>query len=182
MIVAHPDDETIFGYTQLIQRIKLADSKYCPDWTVLCLTNGDNEMRASEFRRVVHQDYCAIPVIWDYADQWNAPIDLRCTDRLSDFLAEGKFDHIVTHNSEGEYGHTQHASLHRIVKALVAQNLLVFGCGVRPLPFDILVEKLLLLKRYESQCQLQAWDWYDSQRPENTLMKFIMYESLVQVY
>ena len=45
MIVAHPDDETIWGGMHLIK------DKYL----VICLTNGDNKTRAKEFNDVIKQ-------------------------------------------------------------------------------------------------------------------------------
>ena len=43
MIVAHPDDETIWGGMHLLKDKCL----------VVCLTNGDNEIRSKEFKEVI---------------------------------------------------------------------------------------------------------------------------------
>lgn len=43
MIVAHPDDETIWGGSHLING----------NYTVLCITNGNNKKRKKEFMNVI---------------------------------------------------------------------------------------------------------------------------------
>ena len=47
MIVAHPDDETIWGGGHLLQ----------DDYLVICLTNGNNQIRAKEFEKVMDQSH-----------------------------------------------------------------------------------------------------------------------------
>ena len=44
MIVAHPDDELIFGGAELI--------KHGPDYKVVCITNKNNKIRSSEFKNL----------------------------------------------------------------------------------------------------------------------------------
>lgn len=173
MIVAHPDDETIFGYTQLITKNS--------DWTVLCITNAGNAERRTEFQKVLSTVYCIPWTIWNYEDRWGAPIDLDCEDSLVDFLVHEKYDHVVTHNEAGEYGHSQHASLHQLVKALVPSNLFVFEKSARPLPFTVLQDKMRVLELYQSQHSLNAWDWYDPNRPSESLMSYIVHEDLRQI-
>ena len=45
MIVAHPDDETIWGGSHLING----------NYTVLCITNGNNKKRKKEFMNIIRQ-------------------------------------------------------------------------------------------------------------------------------
>lgn len=45
MIVAHPDDETIWGGSHLING----------NYTVLCITNGNNKKRKKEFMNVMEK-------------------------------------------------------------------------------------------------------------------------------
>ena len=47
MIVAHPDDETIWGGSHLING----------NYTVLCITNGNNKKRKKEFMNVMKKTY-----------------------------------------------------------------------------------------------------------------------------
>jgi hypothetical protein len=55
MIVAHPDDEVLFGGSQLITE---------KNWKVVCVTNGNNTKRSFEFgsvMKLLNLDY----EIWD---------------------------------------------------------------------------------------------------------------------
>jgi LmbE family N-acetylglucosaminyl deacetylase len=45
MIVAHPDDESLFGGESLTSS---------SDWMVICVTGGSNERRRNEFMRAMH--------------------------------------------------------------------------------------------------------------------------------
>ena len=47
MIVAHPDDETIWGGSHLING----------NYTVLCITNGNNKKRKKEFMNVMEKTH-----------------------------------------------------------------------------------------------------------------------------
>lgn len=47
MIVAHPDDETIWGGSHLING----------NYTVLCITNGNNKKRKKEFMKVLEKTH-----------------------------------------------------------------------------------------------------------------------------
>jgi len=171
MIVAHPDDETIFGHTQLANPEA--------DWTVVCMTNADNPVRAAEFRHVVTY-YGAKHEIWGYEDRWDGGFDVDSVTAALRGQTESRFDHVLTHGINGEYGHSQHIALHNIVKSLVTENLWVFCTGDYPLPFDTLQAKFEMLARYESQCHLQAWDWYDTTNPCNRLMNWIVSEHPIQ--
>lgn len=45
MIVAHPDDETLWGGEQLLKE----------NYLVICITNGDNKIRKKEFEKVMEE-------------------------------------------------------------------------------------------------------------------------------
>jgi len=171
MIVAHPDDETIFGHTQLANPEA--------DWTVVCMTNADNEVRSKEFRRVV-ASYGAKYEIWGYEDRWGGGFDIPSVTTALRNLTEHGFDNVLTHNLCGEYGHSQHQALHQIVETLVSKNLWVFCADEHPLPFAALQAKMEKLAMYESQCALDAWDWYDTAKPDNRLMHWITSERPLQ--
>ena len=48
MVVAHPDDETLWGGAHLTEG----------GWFVVCLTNGYNEVRKNEFYEVIKEFGC----------------------------------------------------------------------------------------------------------------------------
>lgn len=119
MIVAHPDDESLFGGDALTS---------LSDWLVVCVTNAGNRTRRHEFIRAMNcigADY----VMLNHADHlasgnFNAVLE----QQLALLLAERHWEMIVTHGESGEYGHPQHKSLHRIVRRLAPPHrLYVFG-------------------------------------------------------
>lgn len=72
MIVAHPDDETIFGGTQLLQE---------KGWLVICVTNGDNQVRCGEFTKVMKKIDAHFE-IWNYYDEWDGDFDRYSLRRI----------------------------------------------------------------------------------------------------
>ncbi len=130
MIVAHPDDELIFGGAELINE---------PGWKVVCVTNGSNlsgdkfsrclaENRIKEFTKVMNSLDCQY-VILDYEDNrfnsnWN---EFSLTQKLTQLINEKKYKKILTHNLVGEYGHVQHKKISKIIHQLKPNNLYVFG-------------------------------------------------------
>ena len=46
-------------------------------WLVICVTNGDNEMRRKEFQSVM--EYVG-EVNWDYEDKWNGDLSTISQD------------------------------------------------------------------------------------------------------
>ncbi|QGQ97522.1 PIG-L family deacetylase [Paenibacillus psychroresistens] len=142
MIVTHPDDETIFGGAQLIQE---------KGWMVICMTNGDNKVRRKEFIKVMKKVDAEFE-IWEYADKWDGDFDrIRLKTDLAELLERQPLDKVVTHNLKGEYGHTQHKVLSKLVHELVNKNIYVFGTSKKKLDNDLLKKKKKLLKCYKSQ-------------------------------
>ena len=130
MIVAHPDDELIFGGQELLAE---------PGWMVVCITNGSNrsgnlyslhraEKRIKEFITVMNSLNCKYEM-WDYEDNgFNANWDEKSLiTKLKQLLDKNKFIKIVTHNLQGEYGHIQHKKISELVHSLKPKNLYVFG-------------------------------------------------------
>ncbi|MBR6018843.1 MAG: PIG-L family deacetylase [Lachnospiraceae bacterium] len=110
MIVAHPDDEFIWGGAHL-----LSDK-----WLVVVITNGDNQKRNPEFEEMMRQTGDK-GLILSYPDKvggkrsnWEFWSDSICAD-LKTILTYKTWDRIVTHNQGGEYGHQHHKSTHQLV-------------------------------------------------------------------
>lgn len=142
MIVAHPDDESIFGGGALISQ---------PGWRVICLTNGSDDVRAKEFQQAM--DFAQVSYeIWDYPDEYDGSFDEEEVKRdIEKVLKKGNYQRIMTHNLQGEYGHSQHKALSRILHSMRLKNLCVFDTSNEKLPEDILKNKMELLRHYESQ-------------------------------
>lgn len=169
MVVAHPDDEIIFGYSQIL--------KYQQHLHIFCATNSDHPIRCNEFKYVAGDIFGVSHEILDYPDLWDD--DFSGTDlaqRLANIVPN--YNTVITHNEFGEYGHSQHKALHNIVKPLAKGELLVFDKGAHVLPFDWLRNKLNILEHsYTSQYELGTYSWYDQNNPDNRMIDFIVNES-----
>jgi len=159
MIVAHPDDETIFGGAQLIRE---------RGWLVVCVTNGDNKVRRKEFTKVMSRVNAEFEM-WTYKDRWKGDFDRpRLRSELAQVLSRKPVRKIVTHSLQGEYGHTQHIALSEVVHELSDRDLFVFDRTDRRLDEETLAKKEKLLSYYRSQ----DIGW---------LKKYIRYEGLKQI-
>ncbi len=164
MVVAHPDDETLWGGAHLTEG----------GWFVVCLTNGYNEVRKNEFYEVIKEFGCE-GMILSYPDLLaNGQRSTWTTERTSiakDVNTILKYKHwgmVVTHNPNGEYGHIHHKMTSKLVteefyKTYWGTNLYYFGNwyskrklpdmedSLRKVPEAALEKKLEALKLYKSQ-------------------------------
>lgn len=142
MVVAHPDDESIFGGAQLLTE---------KDWKVVCVTNGNHRVRNQEFRKameLVEAEY----EMWSYPDARNGDLDREKLKKdLTRVLNEHPYEKIVTHNLKGEYGHNQHIALSTVMHELVSANLYVFHLSETSLPEEMIKQKMKVLDVYKSQ-------------------------------
>jgi hypothetical protein len=116
MIVAHPDDETIWGADHLIEE----------DYLVVCVTCGTNKTRDKEIARalsisddeLIKLGYPDNPggVISDWSDEKEDIIN-----DLKEIILMKNYDKIVTHNPTGEYGHPQHIMLNKFVTQITKE-------------------------------------------------------------
>jgi LmbE family N-acetylglucosaminyl deacetylase len=103
LVVAHPDDETIFFAGALLSKRDLP-------WHVICLTDGNANGRGTER----HQEFLAATEIlgaknvtqWEYQDNHreHLPVD-EIAARLRELPLPKE---IFTHGPFGEYGHRHH--------------------------------------------------------------------------
>lgn len=124
MVVAHPDDELLWGGGHLIE----------DDYLVVCITCGPNKVRVHEFQNVMRKTKDAY-VMLGYPDKtngerdnWNS-VKKDINDDLKKLLSLKDWDLIVTHNPDGEYGHQHHKMTSSFVTALTEnkKNLYYFG-------------------------------------------------------
>ena len=115
MIVAHPDDESLFGGHLLKSE----------DWKVICVTNASNSKRRAEFTNVMNytnNDY----EMWNYKDNYKynfGGYENELKHQIRDYIKNNKYDTILTHNPCGEYGHSQHKMISLMVTEAVADYL-----------------------------------------------------------
>lgn len=127
MIVAHPDDETLWGGAHLLE----------DDYLVVCITCGNNRTRSKEFKKVMKKTNDQY-IMLGYPDKvlgvrsnWKQESSAIYTD-LKKIISMKKWELIVTHNEEGEYGHIHHIKTHTIVTNIynelnIGEPLYFFG-------------------------------------------------------
>lgn len=161
MIVAHPDDETLWASEELLNN----------DYLVVCITCGGNKTRVREIRKALKVSNDEL-IILKKPDKVNGLKSDWKNDRknieneLTRILKIKKWNKIVTHNPDGEYGHIQHRITSEIVTKIYDEekngNLKYFGKYYtkskvdelhmqRSLPKDIYKEKLKMIEIYKSQ-------------------------------
>ena len=143
MIVAHPDDEALFGGAELLT--------YSKEYKVIAIDEAHDHERKGEFKASM-----AFIGIEEY-EHWTGYKGGEDYHRekliyeLLRVLRERDYKKIVTHNKLGEYGHPRHRALHDILNHLRPDILWGFDKGSDRLPQDLLLKKRDLLKVYGSQ-------------------------------
>lgn len=103
MIVAHPDDETLWGGANLLKE----------NYFVVCLTNGYNIERANDFRNILNFTKNG-GIILNYPDSQDFQKDNWILVKkgilkdLSTILNYKSWEKIVTHGPDGTGGHYHH--------------------------------------------------------------------------
>lgn len=107
LFISHPDDEILFFSNELIQS---------DGWLIVCITNGSNKIRLKEFIFSMNE-IKANYQIWDFPDGLNTKWDeKKLTNKIIGILnLKDEWKKVMTHNSEGEYGHYQHKQLHKLI-------------------------------------------------------------------
>lgn len=122
MIVAHPDDETLWGFKEL-------QTHNC---LVVCVTCGSNKVREDEIERVLKFTDDKL-ISLGYTDKflghrsrWEHEYK-RIESDLERIMNLKDWKRIVTHNAEGEYGHIHHKMIHEMLLDIHPKNLNYFG-------------------------------------------------------
>ena len=127
MIVAHPDDETLWGGANL----------YKERYFVVCLTNGYNLKRAFNFKEILKFTNNSgiilnYPDIQDnIRDDWSE-VSIGILKDLSTLLSFKFWDKVVTHGPDGTTGHIHHKKTCEYVTKIAKEcneykNLYYFG-------------------------------------------------------
>ena len=115
MIVAHPDDETLWGGAHLKSG----------NWFVVCLTNHFTDVRKNEFKSVMEKAGIK-GIILDYPDlvrdankkwvkyDWDSVKDGVAAD-VTKLIKSKNWDLIATHSPAGETGHIHHKNTDQAV-------------------------------------------------------------------
>lgn len=167
MIVAHPDDETLFGGGELI--------RHANEYKVVVLDYGNHMVRHREFIKAMETIGIQKWEHWDgepykSSAAYNESILIPLIERV---LSERNWTKVVTHNQGGEYGHYRHVSTHNLMARLCSDKLWVFDMNVKTrLEKNVREKKYQILTEcYQSQQQVLRWfEWeYETISPYSSI-------------
>ncbi|MFH1327191.1 MAG: PIG-L family deacetylase [archaeon] len=119
VIVAHPDDETLWMGGTLIRNKK--------NWntTIICLTRANDKDRSPKFKKVC-KVFGTKGYIYNLDDK-NLDKSLNQKDilKIISKYSKVKYDIIFTHGQNGEYGHPRHINIHKAVKYALKKGLIL---------------------------------------------------------
>ena len=148
LIVAHPDDEVLWGGMNLLTQ---------PGWFVVCASHVSDPVRSREFYKTM--SFCNVTryVMYDVKEEYTD--DEEESDAMfygSHFevglreLAKHPWKLVLTHNSVGEYGHEHHRTVHRLTKKYFPAAK-TFGVGPRLTETQIELKRNLLVFYKDTQ-------------------------------
>jgi len=117
IVVAHPDDETIWMGGTLLRHKK--------DWdtTIISLCRESDSDRNQKFQKA-----CKIlnskGFISDLDDEKLTPLKEEEIANIILKYSKEDYDYIFTHGENGEYGHIRHKEIHKAVKNLIQKRKL----------------------------------------------------------
>lgn len=120
IIVAHPDDETIWMGGTILKNL----GKW--DLTIVSLCRKNDEDRAPKFKKVceLFNAKCFISDLDDSEEgDCKKVSEQEIVDRIKKF-ADEEYDLIYTHGANGEYGHVRHIEVHNSVDKMLKDGTL----------------------------------------------------------
>jgi len=119
VIVAHPDDETIWMGGTILKYSNI-------DWTIFSLCRRNDSDRAPKFFKVCKY-YKAKAIMTDLDDEDKLTIKQTIPvikNLVLKNIGKKKFDYIFTHGHNGEYGHDRHIGVHEAICDLIKNKKL----------------------------------------------------------
>ena len=113
IIISHPGDELIYAGSHLLEG----------NYLIVCLTCSNNDKEFINLINYTKDNY----ILLDYSeDTFKDNLD-NIKEDLNDIITSQKWNSIITHNPDGEYGHSHHKLTSNIVTELTNNNLYYFG-------------------------------------------------------
>ena len=159
IVVAHCDDEIIWCGGLPI--------RYPGDWTIIaCSIPTVDPIRAYKFFSVCDALGCKARLLPCAEIAADKPLEnLNWIDNLAEY------DHIITHNAGGEYGHLHHKQVHfRVLNSVPRKKITTFGFG-RGVHF-------LQLTPEETEKKFNAFKKYDYRRHDGQLQ----WQALIKIH
>ena len=156
-IIAHPDDDAIFG--GVFQKT----FDFCK-WGIVCLTYNKEHERGKEL--INWQQHLNIyPGAIFFLDFPDNPLDLennKCSFKKTDVALalkrlNLKCNFILTHNQYGEYGHPHHMMVNECVKEVYSNIKIIeyaFGSKNYTQELSVACQYELALNSYKSQSEI----------------------------
>ena len=128
LVVAHPDDESIFFSGLLMNERTLP-------WKVVCVTDGNADLAGSK-RTDQFKKACQLLKVkaeqWDFPDRFEARLD---TEKLTQNLRNLETPAVVyTHEILGEYGHPHHQDVSYAVHRAFSKKAPVWSVAYNTYP------------------------------------------------
>lgn len=160
MIVAHPDDEMLWGGSHLIDE----------NYLVVCVTCGVDETRVKEIQRVLKETNDGL-IILGYPDKTNGERDNWDTSRdgiskdIESIIALKDWESVVTHNPFGEYGHNHHKMTSKIVTDAYndKDKLVYFGVYYSKKKIGSVIEKMPSISNENLDKKIEILKLYKTQ-------------------
>lgn len=150
LVVAHPDDETIF-FAGLVQTYRRKP------WKIICVTDGN----ADGSGRKRQQDFLnackllkAEGEMWDFPDRYDKRLNI---EKLIDRLKQQSPAEVFTHGILGEYGHPHHQDVCLATYRAFSQDKTVWSTA-----YNCFAEKVIRLPRkaYTVKCEILSRTYF----------------------
>ena len=178
MIVAHPDDEVLWGGANI----------YKDKYYIVCITNGYNPIRGTEFKKSLNFTKSG-GIILNYTglqdhktSNW-LEIEKGIIKDLTLIINYKQWKKIVTHGPEGTTGHIHHKKLSNYVTKIAEKynkfNILYyFEKFYRK---NLVPKNLKMINKTEFDYKLKEIEVYESQKKaiNNIWIHFLAYENLI---
>ena len=146
LVVAHPDDETLFFGALLLKYRK-------HPWHVVCVTDA-NADKMGDLRKKQFEKACKLLKVqksswWNFPDIFSQRLDTsKLIDKLSELPSPAE---VFTHGIIGEYGHPHHQDVSFAVHSVFGETHKVFSSAYNAQPeFTVSLDK----KQYDLKTKI----------------------------